>query len=652
MCRPPILLIFVELSVLTATSSSQATAINPSEIPTVTIYGANTTTSSASPTLTNQGTQYNTVSHEQIQKQAANDINHALSQVPGVMTRSETLLGGQSSHNLYIRGRGASHPSSDISITFDDVPRMGALYGQSLFEGIGMNSIDSIDVFKSPQPDRFGSGYASININPRKMATEGILGQTSLAGGSYKTLQEEVSVGHKAGDFDVFASQLWLSTDGHREHSRAQQESYFLNTGLRLGPHHEVRWIVNHSKGQTLQPDSTITGKRNYERFDIDTDFTTFTLNNTYENAQGYVKAYYNNTTYKLLGEESNTKASTQTIKLYGVRAKEIWQTKNGPQVTLGMDFDCADLANRQQTYGTGATTYWDFPKTVLLSPYLAINKDFVWNECILTPSIGLRYFQHNEFQDKLSTQAGLVVRYNRLHIHANYARSVNYPSPVVLQNAVKRDSQTFQSWSNIRPEVADHIEIGIGHFLGESGQCNLTIFQDKGKDRFRAYMFGPSPVQWNDPIGRYKINGIEASMSGHLARHLSGHCAITHLNVSATDNKGVESVHMPYTPKWMVQSGLTWNIDSNWELDGNLLHMNNLWEGTSARAKGFQYQASKKLDNVTLVNLKLSRKISGVAKGEAYLAVHNLLDSTYCLESGYPMPGITVLFGCQLQLP
>ena len=115
------------------------------------------------PVTTRYATQYNVVTEEQIKEQSSPDFLSALRNVPGVMFQSKNLMGGQSSHSMYIRGRGASHPGSDFAILYDDVPRFGALFGQVMGDGIALSTIGSIEIFKSPQPSEFGSGYASLN---------------------------------------------------------------------------------------------------------------------------------------------------------------------------------------------------------------------------------------------------------------------------------------------------------------------------------------------------------------------------------------------------------------------------------------------------------------------------------------------------------
>jgi len=231
------------------------------------------------------GTQYNLVTEEQIKEQNAYDFQSTLRDVPGVMFQSKNLMGSQTSHSIYVRGRGASHPSSDIVIQYDGVPRFGALFGQVLGDGIAVSTIGGVEVYKSPQPSRFGSGYAMINVLPKYLREEGREVIVDTSAGSHGTFSESLSGGVRQGPFDAYLSQSWASTDGHVDHSRAQQQNYYANMGYQINRIWNVRFLINHVESQTLAPMPEVTPTSTNgvswpgaERYDTDTTFTTLTV--------------------------------------------------------------------------------------------------------------------------------------------------------------------------------------------------------------------------------------------------------------------------------------------------------------------------------------------------------------------------------------
>ena len=79
----------------------------------------------------------------------------------------------------------------------------------------------------------------------------------------------------------------------------------------------------------------------------------------------------------------------------------------------------------------------------------------------------------------------------------------------------------------------------------------NLTAFYDRGRDRFRVNMSPNVPPTWNDPVGRYKVAGLEASIQKSFGSDVKTFAAVTYMNVRAADSAGKLSKHLAYSPKW-----------------------------------------------------------------------------------------------------
>lgn len=625
------------------------------------------TASPVSSSVDSYGSQKNTVTREQIERQQSMDVNSAVRNVPGVMISSGTLLGGRTGANIFIRGRGMSHPSPEINITFDGVPRMGVLYGQSLFDALALSSVASIDVYKSPQLGQFGSGYASVNLSARRAEEEGDQTELSVSGGSFGTVSEEMSTGYKSGAYDLFVAENWTATDGHRSHSRVSQGSLFANLGYALNDHWNIRLVANKSKSQTLDPKNVNTGVSEYERFDAETLLTTLTLSHDYEDVKGYTKIYWNDTDYDLLGESAGTKWSRQSMKMFGVRAKETIQISEESVVVLGIDVDKSKPKNTQTTYKTGLKNEWNFPEMTMVSPYVQGSYDVALGEWTLTPSLGLRAYGHNEFKDKMGYQAGLVLTDSAWTFNANYARGVNYPSAVVIQGLVKEGERAVRGWREMKPEVVDHYEIGAKYSFENGSNIGITGFVDDGKDRFRAVMANAKPFAnalLTDPESRYKIRGLEIAAEVKYGESLNAFFSATYMKSKARGSSGLGAMagkagtfsvsHIAYSPKWMFKTGVDYAFCENWNLYADAQYITGLYGGTSGRGPGFMIETGKKLKDVMLVNAKLSRKVVipalHVRTGEAYLAINNLLDKDYQWIDGYPMPGVNAMLGLKLR--
>jgi outer membrane cobalamin receptor len=361
---------------------------------------------------------------------------------------------------------------------------------------------------------------------------------------------------------------------------------------------------------------------------------------------------------------------SRQELSLHGMRARERLHFWSGGEIIVGADLDVTELKNTERTYsgqavaginGGQATRVWDFPDTTLFSPYLAVSQ-YIGSEngFHIVPSAGWRYFDHNEFKDASAGQAGLVAGYGQTNLNFNYARGVNYPSPVVLMNFVLESSPVAdaeQYWKEIKPEVVDHYEVGLTHTWSEKASVGATVFQDKGKDRFRAYMYGPIPAQFNDPIGRYEIRGLELTGTLSPFQTLKLFAGATWLDAEATGSDGVEQNHLPYTPGFQFQAGATWALLDSFRLFVDMQHLSDLYQGTNYRTSGFDFGTLEdydKLDDITLVNARLSYRFDyqpwRLYEAELFVAANNIFDEDYAYAKGYPMPGATIFAGTSIK--
>lgn len=649
-------------------------------LPPVTIYGVADQAPTV-PVMTRFGTQFNVITEEQIQLQNSLDFYDALRNVPGVMFQKKTVIGGQTGHSLYIRGRGASHPSPDLNIFFDDVPRSGVLYGQTLADGIPVYALGGMEIYKAPQPSRFGSGYGMINFIPKYMTEDGYELRLGFEAGSFGTVAENVGMGAKKDGVDIYAAQSWISTLGHEEHTAAHQASYYANLGFRLTENWSLRLMANKVEAETQSPNNPWDENKHWnktDRFDTNTSLATLSLNNVYDNARGYLKGYYNHTLFHLRGENNDTATSRQTNVLYGLRGRETFSLWQGSEIVAGFDLDVTDLQNEQRIYATDRTHNWDFPTQTLFSPYLAVSQMFGSREGFhATPSAGIRLYASDLFSDHASPQAGLVLGYSNTNLSLSYARGVNYPSPVVLQNYLEDKSLPGDlDTKDIKPEVVDHYEVALSHEQPGWLTVSATYFHDHGRDRTRAYMFGPSPANasfFNSSTAEYKIDGLELAGSVTPLEGLEIFAGATWLKAWARMDHGRSENKMPYTPSFALQAGFKWKFWEHFLLSGDYQHLQDIYAATWARtastvnpsvSPGNNVRLSDvdKLPDVNVVNLRLDYIFSyddlHLEEGRVYLAVNNVLNTpyAYALEKQgtdrqlYYMPGTSFMVGFDLK--
>ncbi|MDR2884201.1 MAG: TonB-dependent receptor [Deferribacteraceae bacterium] len=625
-------------------------------LPDTTIYGV-PDQPPAVPTVTKYGTSFNAVTEEQIERQGALDFYDALKTVPGVTFQKKNIIGGQSGASLFIRGRGASHPSPDLNIYFDDVPRSGVLYGQALADGIPVYALGGMEIYKYPQPSRFGSGYGMLNFIPKYMVNDGHEIKFGLSGGSYGTIAENLGLGYKQGKFDIYLAQSYITTDGHVDNSAADQQSYYGNIGYAINNHWSVRLLANYVSAETEAPDLPSTGARPSTgyRFDTETTLTSLTVANSYADATGYIKAYYNDTEFDIFGDKDGVEDSKQSNNLYGLRARETFSVWAGNEFIAGVDYDMINLKNEADNHATGVYREWNFPNQTIIAPYLAISQLFGSESGFhLTPSLGMRQYFHDLFDDKTSTQAGVVLGYKRTNLSLNYAQGVNYPSPVILQGALLNQSlpSTIDAES-IEPEEVDHYEIALTHDM-DYATFNAAYFFDDGKNRTRAYLGGAMPTSFNTSA-TYEVNGVELSANIYPIDSAELYAGLTWLNAEATGDDGITRDNMPYIPEFAFAAGFKWNFIDSLTLSGDYEYQHNVYAGTSTRPNvNFAELTDRdKLPELSVLNLRLEYAFSYkiLQAGKVYLAVDNVLDREYAYAkddngANYYMPGRTFTAG------
>ncbi len=644
---------------------------------TVTVYGVVDQTPSL-PATTRFGSQFNSVTEEQIERMDALDFYDALRNVPGVMYQKKNIIGGQTSHSLYIRGRGASHPSPDLNILFDEAPRSGVLFGQALADGMPVYALGGMEVYKYPQPSRFGSGYGMINFIPKYRTEDGYGADVGFEGGSYGTFAENVGAGFKKGRFDIYAAQSWMATDGHVAHSAGRQTSYYVNLGFQISEHWSVRALGNYVDARTEVPNNPLTGTRATDRYDTITGLTTLTLGNRYGNAAGYMKFYYNDTSFYIRGESNGTAQSRQSNKLYGLRGRETFFLWENGEMVAGFDLDRTELQNYNIIYtnpvGPNNPRTWNFPDQTMFSPYAAFNQLFGSQGGLhIIPSAGIRFYHNTVFAEKAAPQAGVVFGYGNTDLNFNYARGVNYPSPVVLMAFLpNKDIPAGFDTNKIKPEIADHYEAGVTHARSGLFTLGATYFHDRGRDRTRAYMYGGAPDEFffNSTTSRYRIRGVELAGTMSPSQSLKVFGGATWLKARGTGDDGVERDRMPYTPEFTLQAGLNWDFLQRFHLYADYQHFQDMYAGTLFRTSSTGNPASNfpnltdlnLLPDANVVNVRLDCSFRfqplSLENARLFLAVDNVLNSkyAYALETNasgqkgyYYMPGTTFSLGFRL---
>ncbi len=183
------------------------------------------------------------VTEAQLRDQNALDLASALRRTPGVeITRFNPVgsFGGNEGGGVFIRGMGASRPGSEIKTYIDGIPLYMGVWGHPLLDLLPVNGMESITVYKGPQPQINGNNFGSINLTMKNAVDEGLHGNGRISGGMFATVSEQADIAGKFGDFDFMLAQGYARSDGHRDNAGGE----LRNVMGRLDYHLNEHWTI------------------------------------------------------------------------------------------------------------------------------------------------------------------------------------------------------------------------------------------------------------------------------------------------------------------------------------------------------------------------------------------------------------------------
>lgn len=601
-------------------------------------------------------TQQTVVGKDQIHDLNAPDLTSALRRTPGVnISRYNNVgsFGGAEGGAVFIRGLGSSRPGAEIVPMIDGTPAYVGLWNHPLMDMLSVDPYESITVFKSSQPIHFPNAFAGLDLAPKRMFEEGFRTRLSGQYGAFNTWQETAEHGGKHEMFDYYLGQSYRRSDGHRDLSEGELTSYYTQLGLKPWENWDIKGFVTHSDSWSNDPGPEGQPELREGQYRTRNTHVVGTIAHSYDMVEGHLKFYYDDGQglwYNQSGRNNDTKTDWD---LYGLRAREAFHLWEGGEILLGSDLD---WISGYATFTTDPSVAARFPFAItpgtldqfdrqtwtIFSPYVGLSQLFGdkdgWH---VIPSGGVRYYTHSQFHDEWAPQAGLVLGYDTLQLHANYARGVSYPGLNVAVFARNVIPSLGQTWRDLDAETVDHGEVGVSYAYEKIVKVDATWFVDSGRDR---YVMTPSTGR---PTGfrnyeEFHLSGLESSITINPVDNLSLFAGMTWLERNPSD--------LPYAPHWTWSLGGNWLFLDHFKLSADAQYVDEMVVFSQARREAtFNTQ---EVEPFWLVNAKLAflyQLENPGLEGEIFLAGQNLTDSEYEYRPQYPMPGINFSVGASV---
>lgn len=568
-----------------------------------------------------------TIARSTLENQYRQSIIPTLTEeVPGLFSTSRGLMGYGVSANgagkLSVRGIGNT-PNTGMLVLIDGMPQYAGLMGHPVPDAYQTALAEKVEVVRGPSSMLYGSNAMGgvVNIITRQERKNGVYTDLTLSGGSYGTLQGEMTNRVKCGPFSSIFSLNYGSTDGHRKDSKYNQ----LNGFLKLGYDISRRWMVSGDIDLThfnLQNPGEDTNPYIDCKQRVNRGMTSIALRNNYRKTSGAASFFYNWGHHSLNdgyhpGEKPRNYLFKSDDSMMGVALYQNLKLMRGNTTTLGFDYKHLwgkawnDMVTGEQTLLTDkkideTAGYLDFHQ--VLTSWMSVNAGVrVDNNSVagteIVPQGGLSFALPHQIQTKAIVSKG----YRNPTIKELYMFAARNPElePERLWNYEVAFSQT----------IANRFSYGLNLFYIKADNLIQTV-KVEGKNK-------------NINTGEAEHYGAELTADYIVNRHFKTNVNYSYLhmkdpvlaspehklNVAATYNGHRLSIH----PVLSYVSGLYTRLGD-----------------------------SEHKENYLLANLTATYHLCPQA--HIFVKGENLLTQKYEIYDGFPMPKATFMGGLKLQ--
>ena len=565
-------------------------------------------------------------------------------QVPGLFITQRGVTGfGVSTGaagGISIRGIGSS-PTTGMLVLIDGNPQYMGLMGHPLPDAYESASTEKVEVVRGPASILYGSNAMGgvMNIITKKQKENGSVTRARIAYGSYNTLQTQFSNGYKKDRFNSFISFSSDQTDGHRTNSEFKQYAGYARIGYDLSDIWKISGESNVTGFWASNP-GTVTAPIIDNDARIVRGVASVAIQNNYERSSGAIKAFYNFGQHNIndgyldstgVAVTDENRSSYQPAEkrfkskdyMAGISVYQTFNPFNGNSMTVGADY---------KNYGGKAwDRYLDERGEVMtvnkhineIAGYLNLQQSF---SELLTLNAGVRY-DYNDYT------GGQWVPQGGVSIKAAETTTIKAVVGKGFRNPTIREMYMFPPQNpNLKPEKMINYELSVAQsFLEKALNFNVNLFYIDGDNIIQTVINGGRPQYQN--TGTIKNCGVELASNYRVNKHLA-----LMLNYSY--------LHMKNPVLAAPQHNLIGSAQytrAGWTLYTSLQYVNGLY--TTLATKTTAEQTENYLMWDITAGYQFTKYLSGFVKGE------NLLNQTYQINAGYPMPGATVMAGINIKI-
>ena len=553
---------------------------------------------------------------------APNVLRAAARHAPGLFlqTRGTTGFGVSPGAGGAVSIRGVSgQPNTRVLVLIDGQPQFMGLFGHPIADTYLSSDVERVEVVRGPAAARFGTNAmaGAINLITRTPDRPGAHATLRTGYGSAATLSQGAAAGYRHERWSLFASLNHDRTEGVR---RDRDDAFRMLSGSAKG-------TFTLSDRFRLQADASLLDARFNDPGPL---HGTAPSDSVRDYLRGRVAASATNDfgavggalmLYRSFGEHDFSGGFASSDVNAGILFFQHVRPIEGTVLTLGLE--------RKWHGGRADVTTPGGVIALMPDERLREFDAYALAEVDLLPSLhlsgGLRRTRHSRYGAEWIPSAGAAFRpgsSTRLRISA--AKGFRSPLPVDLFIGAVANPE-------LQPERLWSYEAGAEQYLlRRTLRVDVALFRSEGSNLIQV-VGGPGRTPRRQNTGTLSNRGVEveADYAPRPAWRLSTRYAYVHLDAPAL-----------LAPEHDLR------VEGSYRHGRYRVHLGTQWvDGLYTRLPPDGAVRERYLLVDARVDARLRPGLLVYARGE------NLLDRSYHIDYGYPMPGATLFVGAELRL-
>ena len=585
------------------------------------------------------------IDQETIQNRAVLSVSDLLRDVAGLAVSRSGVVG--SATQIRARGTEANH----LLVFIDGVEAGDASQDDGVNWGtLTTNDIERIEVIKGPQSALHGSDAVAGVVNVITRRAEKPLSATVYSDtGSYATLRNGFSVGHRQDNVDVRFAVNRLETNGDNisrsgdEKDGYENTTYSLSAGIQVNKQLDINVSARRSEGFN-EYDDDADGDGFVEDQDRMSEFNNQTrgLRANYISADGewqhQLKLSRSSNDNQAFADTVAGNITSSTKDQYQFVGSKLWDGSS-QRLSVLIESEQEDFSQRGPLTSWGADPNQDRERntdSVGLEYRADLTSQFTF-------ALSARHDDNSEFDNATTHKFEASYQMEIGRLRGAYGTAIKNPT----------FSERFGTYTNfignpdLKPEESESWEIGLDHRLTKSDMAlSITLFNARLENEIDGFVWNGSGFTAANKAGKSKREGVELTASGTVA-------GVIDLNASYTYTDSVESDdNLKYVaeirrPRHIGSLNLAWNAMEK-------LHINTNIQFNGSQTDKFYppvppYEEKVTIDSYTLLNVSANYSVS--QNLDMYLQLDNLLEEDYEEVYGYQTLGLSANIGFRYSL-